>query len=71
VEETVLLTTAQKQDIEVIIEEKEEAKKAVERETPGLAIFTDGSRTHSEVTGYAVLWKNRGKWGGIRTHVGI
>ena len=49
-EETALFSTAQKLDIEVIVEEQEETKKAAERERPGLTIFTDGSRTHSGAT---------------------
>jgi len=53
----------------VVIIEQEEARREGERERPGLTIFTDGSKTLSGAAGYAVVWKNKSKWVGIKTHM--
>ena len=53
---------------EVIVEERRKAKEEAEQERAGLRIFTDGSRVESGATGYAVTWKKRGRWVGIKTH---
>jgi len=70
-EETITLPLAAKRlDLETIVEEKEKAKQTAERERAGLTIFTDGSRASNGATGYAVTWKNRSKWVGVKTHLG-
>jgi len=61
---------AKKPDVQVIVEEKEEAKRSAEGERAGLTIFTDGSSDSSGATGYAVTWRSRGKWVGVKTHLG-
>jgi len=69
-EETVLLEDPELFNAALIQEEREEAKKEAEKERPGLVMFTDGSRLESEAAGYAVAWKNRQAWEGIKTHMG-
>ena len=70
-EETITLPLAAKRlNLETIVEEKEEAKRTAGRERAGLTIFTDGSRASNGATGYAVTWKNRSKWVGVKTHLG-
>jgi len=61
---------ARKLDLEVIVEEKVEAKKTAERGRAGLTIFTGGSRVSSGATGYAAAWKSRSRWVGVKTHLG-
>ena len=56
---------------ELIQEEWEEAKREAEKVSPGLVIFTDGSRLENEAAGYAVAWKNGRTWEGIKTHMGF
>ena len=55
-ERTVLLEEPESFDVELIQEEREEAKKEAEKERPGLVMFTDGSRLENEAAGYAVAW---------------
>jgi len=66
VEETILPRAARKLDLEVIVEEKVEAMKEAERGRAGLTIFTDGPRASSGATGYAVAWKSRSEWVGVK-----
>jgi ribonuclease HI len=56
--------------VELIQEEREEAKKEAERERPGLVMFTDGSRQENGAAGYAVAWKNGQSWEGVKVHMG-
>jgi len=70
-EETITLPlAANRLELETIVEEKEEAKRTAGRERAGLTIFTDGSRARNGATGYAVTWKSRSKWVGVKTHLG-
>jgi len=46
---------------ELIVEEREAAKRVAEQEREGLTIFVDGSRGESEAVGYAVVWKKKGE----------
>jgi len=59
---------------EVIVEGREDAKRAAEQKRAGLTIFVDGSRAESGAVGYAVVWERRGGergWAGIKTHLGF
>jgi len=67
-EETVLLE--EPGTLDMIQEERGEAKREAEEARPGLVMFTDGSRTESGAAGYAVAWKNGLSWKGIKTHMG-
>jgi len=57
----------------VIVEGREEAKRAAGQERAGLTIFVDGSRVESVATGYAVVWKKKGRegWASIKAHMGF
>jgi len=68
-ETTTMPHASRKLDLELTIEEKE-AKQTAEMGRTGLTIFTDGSRASSGAVGYAVTWKNRSKWVGVKTHLG-
>jgi len=69
-ESTVLLEEPETLDAELLQEEEAEAKAEAERNRPGLAVFTDGSRLDNGATGYAVVWKKGLTWKGIKTHMG-
>ena len=69
-ESTVLLEEPETLDAELLQEEEAEAKAEAERNRPGLAVFTDGSRLDNGATGYAVVWKKGLTRKGIKTHMG-
>jgi len=57
---------------EVIVEERQAAKRVAEQEREGLTIFVDGSRGGSEAVEYAVVWKKKGEgWASIKAHMGF
>jgi len=58
-ESTVLLEETEALDAELLQEDGAEAKAEVEKDRPGLTMFTDGSRLDSGAAGYSVVWK----WG--------
>jgi ribonuclease HI len=53
----------------LIQEDEKAAKIEAVRTTPGLTMFTDGSRLDNGATGYAVVWQNGKSWVGIKTHM--
>jgi len=52
------------------LRQEEEAEAKAEKDRPGLATPTDGSRLNSGAAGYSVVWKRGQTWVGIKTHMG-
>jgi hypothetical protein len=45
-------------------------RREVVRLSPGLTIFTDGSRIDSGAVGYTVAWQKGRHWVGLKVHMG-
>jgi hypothetical protein len=56
-------------DAVVVMESQAEAIKEAGRLRQGLTIFTDGARAGNGAIGYAVVWKRRQQWVGIKSHM--
>jgi len=69
-EKTVLPEEPEPLDMAMIHEEREETKKEVEKERPGLVMFTDGSWQEEGTAGYTVAWKDGRTWKVIKAHMG-
>jgi len=69
-ESTVLLEEPEPLNMALLQEEEEEARMEAEKPRPGLTMYTDGSRMEDGAAGYAVVWKKRESWAGIKTHMG-
>jgi len=69
-ESTILLEEPETLDAELLQEEEAEARAEVEKDRPGLTMFTDGSRLDDGAAGCAVVWKRGLTWAGIKMHLG-
>jgi hypothetical protein len=67
-ESTILLEALEALDATILVEDRGSAK--AEHLSPGLTIFTDGSRVDSGAAGYAMAWQNGQHWLGIKVQMG-
>jgi ribonuclease HI len=56
-------------DVAVVMVSQVEAIEEAGRTRQGLTIFTDGARAGNGAAGYAVVWKSRQQWVGIKSHM--